>query len=459
MMPDFLKKPSVQLKEEKPFPDAPSVPEDASELDRLTYPAGLVGHAVQYMIDTARLPDRWMALGTAISMLGKGIDRKVIGPNGTSNVGYDAVIGLTGIGKQHKLNCGLMLLRAMGVEDCFRAGGIASLQSIEQLIEGHGDDHPPCPNSIVVIDELGGWLSRITSKSQSSNVNEIPSILNTLWGWSPEHIAWKGSIKVGKDVKGVFSPALSLLGFSTEEKFFAALKRSDAATGFINRWSLWNAGRGWQGDLQIPKYPWTQVPAWFGKALQELTKLQAAPVNEPMLFFSEDLDIVIRDFVRLRWGDGAEELYNKFEKGCRQMDDEDRREIWTRSAEIAVRHATKVAFFRKSLTVDVDDIKWGIAVASMSTEQLEQGYNEYSKEDLDQADLVRRLREQFKRKSRLTWGQARKHCERSTNDYRKIEAAITHLVQIGDIALEDPSGEPGRPTDTYRWLRKKPFSL
>ena len=138
-MPDFLKKPTVQLKEEKPWPDAPSVPEDASELDRLTYPAGLLGHAVQYMIDTARLPSRWMALGTAIAMLGKGIDRKVIGPTGSSNVGYDAIIGLTGIGKQHNLNCGLILLRAMGVEDCFRAGGIASVQSIEELIEGQGE--------------------------------------------------------------------------------------------------------------------------------------------------------------------------------------------------------------------------------------------------------------------------------------------------------------------------------
>jgi hypothetical protein len=27
----------------------------------------------------------------------------------------------------------------MGVEDCFRAGGIASVQSIEELIEGQGE--------------------------------------------------------------------------------------------------------------------------------------------------------------------------------------------------------------------------------------------------------------------------------------------------------------------------------
>jgi hypothetical protein len=222
----------AQPKIENGWPDAPIAPDNASDLERLTYPAGLAGHAVQYMVDTARLPDRWMALGTVMSVLGKGIDRKVIGPTGCSNVGYDAVLAWTGAGKQHKLNCGQILLGAMGVQDCYRAGGIASIQSIEQLIEGTGQGYnevPPCPNSLIIIDEFGSWLSRITSKSQTGNVNEIPSLLNTLWGWAPENIPWKSSIKVGKNVKGIYSPAFSILGFSTEEKFFGSLKRSDAS--------------------------------------------------------------------------------------------------------------------------------------------------------------------------------------------------------------------------------------
>jgi hypothetical protein len=459
MADSVLKKPSVQLKEEKQWPDAPSVPEDASELDRLTYPPGLIGHAVQYMVDTARLPDRWMALGTTMAFLTKGIDRKVIGPTGCNNVSYDAVLAWTGAGKQHNLNCGQILLRAMEVEDCYRASGIASVQSIEQLIEGRGNnDHPPCPNTLVVIDELGAWLSRITSKGQTGNVSEIPSLLSSLWGWPPETVPWKGSIKVGKDVIGIYSPAFSFIGFSTEEKFYAPFTRSDAKTGFINRLSVWNAGRGWTGDLQTPKYPWTSVPAWFGKALKEIAALPEAPVDAPMLL---DLDgkVIIRDFHRLKWGDGAEEIYLEFEKSIRLMEEEDR-EIWARAPEIAVRKSVPRAFFRRSPTVDIEDIKWGIAVATASTRQLYRGFQEYSKEDLDQADLVRRLRDQFKRKGRLTWGQARKHCERSTNDYRKIQAAIDHLVQIEDIALDNADkGEPGRPTDTYRWLRTKVSSL
>ena len=61
--------------------------------------------------------------------------------------------------------------------------------------------------------------------------------------------------------------------------------------------------------------------------------------------------VIVRDFYRLRWGDGAEEIYKIFEKGIRQMPDEEDREIWTRAPEIAVRKATVLAFFRGSRTV------------------------------------------------------------------------------------------------------------
>jgi len=74
--------------------------------------------------------------------------------------------------------------------------------------------------------------------------------------------------------------------------------------------------------------------------------------------------------------------------------------------------------------------------------------------------LVERLRQQFKRKTRLTCGQARKHLERLTNDYKKIKEAIAHLEQTGDIAPDNDDGRTefrGRPTDAWRWLRTKSF--
>jgi hypothetical protein len=78
--------------------------------------------------------------------LGKGIDRKVLGPSDNSIILYLLILAESGAGKQHILNCIRMLLRAMGEEAAYAAGGIASVQSIEQTVEA-------LPSELVVIDE------------------------------------------------------------------------------------------------------------------------------------------------------------------------------------------------------------------------------------------------------------------------------------------------------------------
>jgi hypothetical protein len=78
------------------IPDAPKPPEDATELERLTYPHGLLGHVVQYIVDTAQLPDRRMALAGALSVCAKALDRKVTGPRDNSVVLWTVLLSETG---------------------------------------------------------------------------------------------------------------------------------------------------------------------------------------------------------------------------------------------------------------------------------------------------------------------------------------------------------------------------
>ena len=116
---------------------APIAPPNAG-IDRLTYPRGLLGHATQYVQDTAALPNRWLSMATALSALGKGLDRKVLGPgdSGNSVILWMLLIAETGAGKQHALNCIRMLLRAMNAETAIVASGLGSVQGIEEILEG-----------------------------------------------------------------------------------------------------------------------------------------------------------------------------------------------------------------------------------------------------------------------------------------------------------------------------------
>jgi hypothetical protein len=148
----------------------------------------------------------------------------------------------------------------------------------------------------VVIDEVGGWLSRISSKGQTGNVSEIPGSLQSLWGWPP-HLEWLGSKTKGKEMKPVHGPAFSLFGASTEKKLIRALTKDQAENGFVNRMLFVNIGRGALERVQ-PKYDWTKFPKWLGDALK-------AVVGEPAPEGPMRLELngtVLRDFRRIGWG-------------------------------------------------------------------------------------------------------------------------------------------------------------
>ncbi len=438
---------------ERSWPEPPTAPDNAFGFERLTYPRGLLGHVVQYIVDTAALPDRRMALAGALSACAKGLDRKVIGPTGNSTILFVVLIAETGAGKQHILNCIRMMLRAIGEESAIVASGIASVQSIEEVLEGKKEAGGK-PSALVVIDEFGGFLSRISSKGQTGNVAEIPTLLQTLWGWPPE-LEWQGSIKVGKaEPPKVYGPAFSIFGSSTERAFFMALKKKEVANGFVNRNLLFNAGRGAEERVK-PKYDWLKCPEWLAKALKDAAGPSASVNNQRLAHLQDSKLVVLKDFRRIGWGAGAEELWMKFEKEIRGMPSVEDRELWIRAPEIAERIATVLAVYRGAARVAVEDLEWAIEVVRHSTQQLVRGLDKHMLEDFEQADLVERIREEFRRKEVLSVGQIRKLCERKTNDYRKIDQAIEHLVKCGDTVELDPSDGAGRPTKKWRWERSK----
>ena len=434
-----------------PIPEAPVAPPNAG-IDRLTYPRGLLGHATQYVQDTAALPSRWLSLSTATSALAKALDRKVLGPTGNSVILWLLLIAETGAGKQHALNCIRMLLRAMGAETAIVASGLGSVQGIEEILEGT-TKFDPNPSPLVVIDEVGGWLSRISSKGQTGNVSEMPGTLQSLWGWPPQ-LEWLGSKTKGKEMKPVHGPAFSMFGASTEKKLIRALTKDQVENGFVNRMLFVNVGRGALERIE-PKHEWSRFPKWLGDALKAVA---GEPAPEGPMRLEKGWQSVLRDFRRIEWGSGAKELWMMFEKDIRGMPSIEDRELWIRAPEQALRLATVVAAYRRSASVEVEDWQWAEEVVRYSMHQLVQAMHRNLSEDLDQADLVDLIRAEFQKKVRkgeaqgeLTQGAIRKLCERKTKDHRKIDQAIDHMVKCGDIVELNQTGKVGFPTRKWQW--------
>ena len=446
----------------KEWPEAPLPPADTTPYERLLYPKGLLGHATQYVLDTAGLPDRKMALGVSLSALAKGMDRRVVGPSGNSVILFILIIAETGAGKQHGLDCVRTLLRAMGLEHCYAAGGLASVQSIEEIIEGipGSKGTAPNPNALVVIDEFGSWLLRIMT-GQVGNVAEIPAHLQVLWGLTVDGV-WMGIKKLGKEMRGWHSVAFALIGFSTEKAFFGALKDKLLGSGFVNRMLLFNVGRG-AAERVDPKYGVNQCDGWLVKALRRVTNLETARDHEAMLLPLPGIDgtvITFRDFHRMNWVPKVKELCRAFEKEIRAMPSVQDREIWIRTHDIALRLATIHVFYRCSAVVELGDWEWAVGLANHSTQELKDGVDKHMSENLPDADLAECIRE-FGRSNKhryIRLGELHKLLERKTGDVRKIDAVIWHVVKIGDlieVPPEEARSDPrGKPTTYFKWNRK-----
>jgi hypothetical protein len=439
------------------IPDAPLPPADASQIDRLTYPRGLLGHVTQYMVDTSELPHRWLALASALTALAKGLDRKVVGPSGSGTVLYILLEAETGAGKQQALRAIRQILKAMGLAHVIAASALASVQAIEEIVE-------ETPSTLILIDEIGAWLNRISAGGQTGNVAEIPGTLQSLWAWSPED-EWIGTKRKGKDMVTVFGPALSIFGDSTEAKLIKGLTKEEMANGFLNRWLLFDIGKGAPERVE-PKYAWTQIPSPLQKLLKEVAGDPAPSKGLRKLVLRTpdgSHEAVVQDMTRLTWGAGAKELWLAFEKETRAKSTE-KRELWIRAPEQAVRLGTVLAYYRGSLVVEVEDWQWALAVVRYSMAILERSLGEHQREELEQADLVQRIREEFLRRpplpkdrpvaGELTEGQIRKLCERLTKDYRKVGFAISHLEKIDEIEEFDPerADSRGRPAVHFRWI-------
>jgi hypothetical protein len=426
------------------FRPAPLPPEGATALEALTYPRGLDGHVMQYMLDTNALPDRWMALAGALSVCGKALDRKVLGPDENSVVLFILILAESGAGKNHILNCIKTILKAVGLENAFYGTGIASTQSVEQVLEGMGGEGGN-PSVLIEIDEYGSFLNRISSKSQSGNVAEIPAILRSLWGHSPQ-ATWKGSIKMHKKMVEVHGPAFAICGASTEPVSYKALKSRQISGGFVSRHLVFNAGRGAERRIE-PKYSWVACPKWLRKALKEVTGPPAPLDNSPLINGLH----VVWDWRRIGWGPKAKECWYDYEYKIRSKPSGEDRDVWIRAPEMSLRLATIVAVFRGSDVVDLVDLEWAIGVAEYSTTKIVEGLESHYSEDMEQVELIRLVRAKLQHKGTLTKGLLFKICENKTNDQRKIWGAINHLINLGE-AVEIAQSSVGRPTEgKWKW--------
>src|SRR5262249_5057341 len=155
---------------------------------------------------TARRPSRVLALGAAITVIGTLIGRRAASPTSSATHLYIVSVAPVGSGKDHPRRCIPALLEAAGAGTHVHVGDIASQSGFNRVLIG-------MPLGVAVIDEITGFLRRVTSPKASEWERRLVGLLCTQWGSSFARFGTMTTAAAqGQDI---YCPALSLFGTST----------------------------------------------------------------------------------------------------------------------------------------------------------------------------------------------------------------------------------------------------
>ncbi len=319
----------------------------------LTSVPGLVGEIINWIEATARRPNRMLALGAAITVVGTLVGRRVAGPTLSGTHLYVIALAPSGAGKDHSLRQIDLLLKAANAGHLIGPDDFMSMTAMIGVLQ-----RTPC--CLCAMDEFGAYLGRLSHRRASPHEKGMTKVLRMVWGISfrmmrtPE---WGA-----KQSEEIYAPAMSIYGNSTPGEFFASLQGDDVVNGFLNRFLLIEAEKGAEQD---PKSDPLEVPASLSRRLVELYARTIAITPADM---SRPFDPRPRV---MGWGAGAQAEFKLLNQEIEILREDDAMEsFYARTVEMAVRLATIRALGQGKDTVDVEDLAWGRAVASASSRQM-----------------------------------------------------------------------------------------
>ena len=405
----------------------PKAPID--ELARFTTVPGLVGEIVDWIVATSRRPNRVLALGAAITVVGTLIGRRAAGPTRSATHLYAVGIAPTGSGKQHLLDSVIRLMEAAKASNHIGPSKFFSLSAVLDLLSSK-------PLVLCPQDEIGVFLRAVTSRKATSHEAAVSQILRALWGISFASMptpAW-----AQRKMQIISSPALSIFGVSTLEEFHAALQGESVANGFINRFlALTSNIRAPDRD---PETDPSCVPASLSRDLQALylwsgpeSLIQIGNPNariqpEILPWASEEAGNCYAEFTRLVEAHVDEHLGS----GA----------YLARCAETAVRLATIRAAGRwgRGARVDLSDIEWGVGVAWTAGQALAEAAQDFLPQN-ERGEMTEKILAYVRRKHPVKPRDIQQFLKGRLRS-KDIKDILSQLVEAGEVEWQGDEYQP-----------------
>jgi hypothetical protein len=426
-------------------PESDALPPWRGEIDTNNCP-GLVGKIAKWLTSRALYPQPVLSMGVALATVGTVAGRQLCGPTRSGTHLFILGMAPTGAGKDAPIKGMFKILDKSGLGHMRAGDRFKSDGAIYNRLK-------LTPVCVSAIDEFGSFIARLNSKAASTHEQGISAALRNLWSTSNDPIKTADGASVVGDM--IYSPALSIVGTSTAEEFYASLSGQDVSNGFLNRFLIMEVT-----DRVMPVEPQIDpniVPEDIIRGLQALYD-RLGPIGSTAFRTTGDT-ILTAEPAMVPWAnDDARHEWNRLRL---EMDDwmEKNRthaECAVRTAELALRVATirAIGIDPVDPKITVADMLWGEALAKQSAEKLITGVRLHMAIN-DRQRWANRisgyLRREPERKFEVRDIQQRL---KSAVDSKYIRTLLDEMVEAGFVELLDnfnpDTNRPKKPA--FRWI-------
>jgi len=207
--------------------DSPRITEPVP--DNLYNPPGILKDILDYILQTAYIPQPPFALNAALSLTSTVLGRRFCGETKLRTNLYLVSVGTTGSGKEHPREAIRFILDSANC-DYFDGGeNIASGQGLLTRVSMN-------PSILFQLDEFGLWMKSLQQRNSGRYNGEIMPTLMKLY--TSTNTKYKGTEYANQRERpraDLMFPCVNIHATTTGETFYAALSSSEVVNGCLNR--------------------------------------------------------------------------------------------------------------------------------------------------------------------------------------------------------------------------------
>lgn len=414
--------------------DLPALPERFFDVP------GFIGDVMAYNLRTAPKPQPVLALAGAIALQAVLCARKITSEDGDMVNVYICCVADSGTGKEHARQVTKVILQKADAID-LQAEGIKSGAALVSKLQR-------TPACLFQLDEFGLLMQNISMAKSTPHLHDITAKMLSLY--SSSKTLFKAAEAANADDGGqeIYKPHAIIYGTTVPGELYNGLTIESVANGFLGRMIIFDI----EGNDPVRKRQSWEEPnpqliadarAWVEMGGGNIESVAPNPIMRVVPISSGAQKIM-------------DEFCEKEHRERKQMGDDVRGTLWTRTAENAnklalIYAASKYTRNIEEIQIDEEGTQWAYDMCEFLTRRMIASIGDNVAENPFHSDMLRLKRHMTNGMARYPEGVPKTYLYRKMKMKSRLLDEIIETACRSDYVSQVKEQTPGAPAYKYKW--------